>query len=343
MAILDRHQLRNLWLGFMTINLVSNTYSLRVRAVCLLRLGLYAYSAFPAAAGRVEDFVTAPDGTTFVGKLRIIPCAAKAVNTCVADRSFLVPIVSGYLEANLSTEPQASFFHVQYLARNQRIQWEEQWGLPVKGRSWQVTELRVNSQVPTSGDTPGSGLWIFPPNAKLPQRPECIASDEAMPQLPGTSAMAPLAEPPSTAQAGVSALTAITEGDVTGLIPDLKVRAVMGPGFSNSRTAIINDTGQIEGAVGSTSDCMHVDGTSAACGGSTFNFVDGESPGGVVDGSNMSFTLANTPLPATSLHLFRNGLMQKLGFDYTFSGSTIVFVTIATPQPGDTILAEYRH
>jgi hypothetical protein len=41
--------------------------------------------------------------------------------------------------------------------------------------------------------------------------------------------------------------------------------------------------------------------------------------------------------------LFRNGLMQKLGFDYTFSGVTIVFVTIATPQPGDTILAEYRH
>jgi hypothetical protein len=149
--------------------------------------------------------------------------------------------------------------------------------------------------------------------------------------------------PISGSGGGVGGLTQIQESDVTGLVADLTVRAVKGPGFSNSRTAIINDTGQIEGAVGAATDCMHVDGTSAACGGSTFNFVDGESPGGVVDGSNLSFTLASTPLPATSLHLFRNGLMQKLGFDYTFSGVTIVFVTIATPQPGDTILAEYRH
>jgi len=149
---------------------------------------------------------------------------------------------------------------------------------------------------------------------------------------------------PITAGGGsAGGLTQIQESDVTGLVADLTVRAVKGPGFSNSHTAIINDTGQIEGAVGTASDCMHVDGTSSACGGSTFNFVDGESPGGVVDGSNMSFTLANIPLPSTSLHLFRNGLMQKLGFDYTFSGVTIVFVTIATPQPGDTILAEYRH
>jgi hypothetical protein len=140
-------------------------------------------------------------------------------------------------------------------------------------------------------------------------------------------------------------LTQIQESDVTGLVADLTARAVKGPGFSNSRTAIINDTGQIEGAVGTATDCMHVDGTSGACGtgGSTINFVDGESPGGVVDGSNVTFTLANAPSPSTSLHLFRNGIVQKLGFDYTFSGLTIVFVAGATPQPGDTILADYRH
>jgi hypothetical protein len=141
-------------------------------------------------------------------------------------------------------------------------------------------------------------------------------------------------------------LTQIQESDVTGLVADLTVRAVKGPGFSNSRTAIINDTGQIEGAVGTATDCVHVDGTSGACGGgggSTINFVDGESPGGVVDGSNVTFTLANAPSPSTSLHLFRNGIVQKLGFDYTFSGLTIVFVAGATPQPGDTILADYRH
>jgi hypothetical protein len=149
---------------------------------------------------------------------------------------------------------------------------------------------------------------------------------------------------PITGGGGAGGLTQIQESDVTGLVADLTVRTVKGPGFSNSRTAIINDTGQIEGAVGTGTDCMHVDGTSGACGagGSTITFVDGEMPGGAVDGANATFTLANTPSPATSLHLFRNGILQKLGFDYTFNISTIFFVAGATPQPGDTILASYR-
>jgi len=148
---------------------------------------------------------------------------------------------------------------------------------------------------------------------------------------------------PITGGGGAGGLTQIQESDVLGLVADLTARPVKGPGFTNSRTAIISDTGQIEGAVGASTDCMHVDGSAGPCGGSTFNFVDGETPGGVVDGSNLTFTLANAPLPPTSLHLFRNGLLQKLNFDYTFSGLTIVFVTVATPQPGDTILAAYRH
>jgi hypothetical protein len=151
---------------------------------------------------------------------------------------------------------------------------------------------------------------------------------------------------PLTGGGGAGGLTQIQESDVTGLVADLTARAVKGPGFSNSRTAIINDTGQIEGAVGASTDCIHVDGSAGACGSggssSSTNFVDGESPGGVVDGSNVTFTLVNAPLPSTSLHLFRNGILQKLAFDYTFSGSTIAFVAGATPQPGDTILADYR-
>jgi len=148
---------------------------------------------------------------------------------------------------------------------------------------------------------------------------------------------------PITGGGGAGGLTQIQESDVTGLVADLTARAVKGPGFSNSRTAIISDTGQIEGAVGASTDCIHVDGSAGACGSSSStNFVDGESPGGVVDGSNVTFTLVNAPLPSTSLHLFRNGILQKLAFDYTFSGSTIAFVAGATPQPGDTILADYR-
>ena len=71
-------------------------------------------------------------------------------------------------------------------------------------------------------------------------------------------------------------------------------------------------------------------------------FVDGETPGGAINGSNQTFTLANSPSPATSLDLYRNGLVQSVGVDYTISGSTITFLQVATPQSGDILQAFYR-
>jgi len=135
--------------------------------------------------------------------------------------------------------------------------------------------------------------------------------------------------------------TQIQESDVIGLVADLDIRAVKGPGFSNSRTAVISDTGQLEGALGSATDCVRVDGSSSPCS-AVLIFVDHEVPGGLVDGSNTVFSLANAPSPAASLHLFRNGILQKLGFDFTLNGSTVTFVSLAVPSQGDTILASYR-
>ena len=147
---------------------------------------------------------------------------------------------------------------------------------------------------------------------------------------------------PSGGGGGVGGLTEILESDVTGLVQDLAARAVKGPGYISSRAAVINDTGGLEGAVGSVSDCVRVDGSSAPCG-APVAFADVEVPAGAVDGANVAFTVLNAPAPASSLHLFRNGLLQKVGFDYSMSGASITFVTAATPQPGDTVLASYRY
>jgi hypothetical protein len=119
---------------------------------------------------------------------------------------------------------------------------------------------------------------------------------------------------------GAGAVTQIQESDVTGLVADLTARPVEGPGYASSRAAVINNSGQIEAAVGTTTNCVHVDGSSGAC--SSITFVDAETPGGVVDGSNTAFTLANAPSPA---------------------GSAVTFLSGATPQPGDALIAEYRH
>jgi hypothetical protein len=61
-----------------------------------------------------------------------------------------------------------------------------------------------------------------------------------------------------------------------------------------------------------------------------------------VDGSNTSFALSAVPDPASSLAVYRNGILQKTGQDYTLTASTIQFVATAAPQPGDTLLAGYR-
>ena len=72
-------------------------------------------------------------------------------------------------------------------------------------------------------------------------------------------------------------------------------------------------------------------------------FADQETPGGMIDGVNASFTLAGGPTPPASLLLFRNGLAQKSGQDYSLAVNAITFLPGAIPHPGDTLLAWYRY
>ena len=136
--------------------------------------------------------------------------------------------------------------------------------------------------------------------------------------------------------------TPIQETDIVGLTGDLGLRPVKGPGYSAGRTAMINQDGELEAVIGNPSDCVMVDGSTGPCGGGGPQFVDLEVPGGVVDGVNANFTLANPPNPATSLVLFRNGVEQTPGADYTLTGSTVQFLAGAIPQPGDSLTAWYR-
>jgi hypothetical protein len=136
--------------------------------------------------------------------------------------------------------------------------------------------------------------------------------------------------------------TTVQESNVIGLIADLGARPMKGPGFAAGRVAMVDSNGVLESVTGTTSDCVHVDGSSGPCGDTAPSFLDADTPSGIVDGSNTVFTLSATPDPATSLALYRNGLLQKVGQDYTFGGRTVQFTAAATPQPGDTLLASYR-
>lgn len=70
------------------------------------------------------------------------------------------------------------------------------------------------------------------------------------------------------------------------------------------------------------------------------SFADGEVPSGAINGSNVTFTLANTPT-AGSVKVYLNGIRLKATSDYTISGATIT-MTYA-PDTGSTLLADYRY
>lgn len=134
----------------------------------------------------------------------------------------------------------------------------------------------------------------------------------------------------------------IAETDVVGLIADLGARPLKGPGYAAGRVALVNAMGALESVIGSPSDCVRVDGSSGPCGSAAPSFVDADSPSGIVDGSNPLFSLSAIPDPASSLAVYRNGMLLKGGSDYTASGRSIQFATGFAPQPGDTLLASYR-
>jgi hypothetical protein len=134
----------------------------------------------------------------------------------------------------------------------------------------------------------------------------------------------------------------VQESDIIGLLADLGARPLKGPGYAVGRVAYVNPDGAIESVTGTPADCVRVDGSSGPCGGTQPNFVDGDTPAGLVDGANTAFTLSGVPSPAASLTMYRNGMLQKPLQDFTLSGNQIQFVTAAAPQPGDTLLASYR-
>ncbi len=180
-------------------------------------------------------------------------------------------------------------------------------------------------QYTSFGATQFTQAWAVPPPSTLPFR----VRDVALPA--GTvSGSAP------------QSVTLISIADVTGLQSALNVRPVEGTSFGISSAAVIDATGAIDAASGNSSDCLHVDGTSGPCSSVSITFVDGETPQGTVNGANASFTLANVPNPPSSLALFRNGLLESQGVDYTLSANSITFLTASIPQVNDILLASYR-
>jgi len=180
--------------------------------------------------------------------------------------------------------------------------------------------VRFNAE----GKTQFTELWAVPPSAAA-----VAVKDLRIPSPPGSN----VTPPPSVVQVV----------DVAGLTEALADRPTKSIGYAPNRAAFIDATGELAAVSGSPGDCVKVDGTSGPCGsGSALRFVDLEVPVGTVNGSNATFLLSQAPYPAGSLHLFRNGILQRVVVDYTLSGNAVTFLSVSTPQAGDQLLASYR-
>jgi len=183
----------------------------------------------------------------------------------------------------------------------------------------------------SEGSVQFSEIWSVPPSAQ-PLRVRQVRIDWP----PTSSPTQPPTQPPPVLQD-------IQIDDVEGLRQELDARPRKGLAYLPSRAAVIGATGELEAAAGEPGDCVRVDGSSGPCGGSSATaFVDTEEPQGAIDGSNRVFSLSGTPEPPASLLLYRNGVLQKQGLDYTLSGNEVTFTDAATPQPGDLLVASYR-
>jgi hypothetical protein len=67
------------------------------------------------------------------------------------------------------------------------------------------------------------------------------------------------------------------------------------------------------------------------------------TPGGSITGTNPTFTLPVLPQNASSILLFRNGLLQQQSAtgDFTVAGVTITFNSASIPQTGDILTVTY--
>jgi hypothetical protein len=146
----------------------------------------------------------------------------------------------------------------------------------------------------------------------------------------------------SGSNSGDTGDTSIPESSVVGLIADLGARPLKGVSYAAGSVALVDPSGMLSSVYGAPSDCVHVDGSSGPCGGAQPSFIDSEALSGIVDGANNLFGTSAVPDPAGSLAIYRNGILQKTGQDFSLTGNTVRFLAGATPQPGDTLLASYR-
>ncbi len=238
---------------------------------------------------QIRDTVANPDGTPFNGTVAITWNGSTGSNSGTSPLSTSARIYNGTLSVLLvptTTASAGTFYQVVYYNTGGAVAWTETWQVPPSTTPLTLSAVRTSTTEGSSGSGTGSGSG-------------------------GTT----------SSGGGQYATLPISINQVTSLSADLA--------SINSAVAALGTQINSLGAVG-------------AAGTTTATFIDGEVPVGTIDGSNSTFSLSQSPVPAGSLNIFRNGLLQSIGVDYTLSGSAVTFLSGSIPRATDVIAAYYR-
>jgi uncharacterized protein YoxC len=317
------------------------------------------------ALTQIQDTVHNPDGTLFSGTVNI-SFNGLAVPGTIAPQNTSAQIYTGALSVLLTpttTAAAGAYYQAIFNSSNGLVTWTETWSVPPSTASLSLSQVRLSSTQGsggtggsggsggsgTGGGSGGSGGGI-----SLPIQ---ISDVTGLPsQLNGINAS--IAGLTSTA----NSLTTTVSGNTTSIATfnaSLNSLATTVTGLTNATGTLSNTVSGLASTVNGIGNTVTSQGNQVTTLGNTVTslsaevelltagttaalFTDSEKPLGVMDGSNTLFALAGAPAPGGSLQLYRNGLQQMSGVDFTLAGNTITFLSGNVPKTSDTVQAFYR-
>ena len=314
---------------------------------------------------QIRDVVDNADGTPFNGTVTITWNGFSAPNGgTIAPHSTSAQIYNGALSILLvpsTTASAGAYYSAAYNSKDGLTTWIETWQVPPSATPLTLSQVRQASGSGTGspgtggtggGSGSGSTITLPLPITQISGLSAALASinssintlSQTVKNLPqsATSAAFVDAETPAGSINGTNAAFTLSQSPAPAMSLQLYLNGLeqtAGVDFTLSNSTVTFTANAIPQTGDEIAAYYRVPGTGPAA-----QFTDGELPGGTINGTNLAFTLAAAPAPAASLRLYKNGMLQQQGGDYTLNGATITFNNTSTaPQVGDTLAASYRH
>jgi uncharacterized protein YoxC len=305
---------------------------------------------------QIRDTITNSDGTPFNGMV-VITWNGFSVpsGTPVSQLSASARIYNGALSVLLvptTTATAGTYYQVVYSSSDGTVTWTETWQVPPSTTALTIAQVRQSTTQGSGGTTTGGGgnyatlpisisevTGLSTDLANLNSSVSTLNTQVAA--LPTSAAFTALQSTVSGLTTTVNGLTTTVNGlsttvaghttSIASLNSTVGSLSTTVSGLSTSLTNLTNTVTALTATVNSLSG-----------GNSSSVYVDSQTPTGTLNGTNKTFNLASAPSPSSSLALYRNGLLQSVGVDYSLSGAGVTFTTASTPLSTDLLQAFYR-